>query len=72
MNWKAVPYKRRKHPAIDATAQRFSDALHDGNCELAARLVFWCALQMLGVKGLISSLDHANRVIIRKKYRSVM
>lgn len=60
MNWKAVPFKRRAHPAILSSAEPFSQAFHAGNTDLAAAIVFNCALTVLGSDGFMRALNHAN------------
>jgi len=68
-NWKAVPRKKRNHPAILASAQPFSDALHNGDYEKAAKIVFKCALEVQGAKGLMNAMHNANSFWTRRKYR---
>ena len=69
MNYKAVPRKKRTHPAIERDEKAFGAALHAGDTEKAAKIVLGTVFDMLGVKGLKKVLDRANNVWKRAKLR---
>lgn len=69
MNNHAVARKPRKHPAIESSKHAFSEAIRMRNAEIAAKIVFNTAIDMLGVKGLINALDQGNKFWIRKYSR---
>ena len=69
MNYKAVPYKPRKHWSITIAIPLFDKAIRKRDYETASKILVWNALILLGSEGLINALDNANRAIERKKYR---
>ena len=69
MNDHAIPRKPRSHPAIESSKQAFSDAIRQRDHNLAARIVFNTAIEVLGVEGLINGLDRGNQYWIRKQKR---
>ncbi len=69
-NWKAVPRKRRKHPAIDKSAQIYSDAMHANDFKSAAAIALWTALEVGGVEGIMNAMEDANSYIRRRSRRN--
>ena len=69
MNEHAIPRKPRTHPAIMSSKQAFSDAIRQRNHNLAAKIVFDTAIEVLGVEGLMEGLDRGNQFWIRKQKR---
>jgi len=69
MNWKAVPRKKRKHPAILRDGPLFSKAFHERDFEKASKIVFRTALEVMGVKGILNAFHNANSFLKRQKYR---
>ena len=72
MNYHAVPRKRRNHPAIEKSSQAFSDAIHNRDAELAAQIVFCCALEVGGVKSLMNASRDAYNFLRRNKDRGTL
>jgi len=68
-NWKCVPRKKRRDPLINKTSTLFNNALIAADYELAARIVYFTVLKLFGKKGIINTLDDANRYILRKERR---
>ncbi len=68
-NWKAVPRKRRKHPAIDVASLIFSYAMRRKDYKRAAAITLWCTLEVVGAEGIMQALEDANSAIRRRKYR---
>lgn len=62
-----APRKKRHHPAIIASAEAFSNALHNKEYDKAARIAFQTTLEVLGVKGLMAALDEGNNFWKRRR-----
>lgn len=64
-----APRKRRHHPAIDKAAPLFSEAMHAGDYEKAAKIALWAVLKVDGVDGIMSAMRAAISFLERKKLR---
>jgi hypothetical protein len=47
----------------------FSEKMHDGNYDAAAKIALWTVLQVDGVDGIMNALHAANSYINRQKLR---
>lgn len=72
MNDLCSPYKRRKIPCIERNAPIFSQAMHDHDFGLAARIAFLTTLEVIGVKGIMDALDQGNKYWKRKHMEDLL
>jgi hypothetical protein len=61
--------KRRKHPAITKSDPIFAKYVQEGDYESAAKVLFWCTLQVGGAKGIMGAIYDANSFMRRKAKR---
>jgi len=61
--------KRRHHPVIDVAAPVFSERLHAGDYEGAAKAAIWTVLKMNGADLVPRAIDAANSYLKRQKFR---
>ena len=69
MNYKAVPRKKRTHPAIERDEKAFGEVLRAGDTEKAAKIVLGTVFEMFGVDFFKNVLDRANNMWKRAKLR---
>ncbi len=67
MNELCSPYKKRNIPIIQHMSPLVSKAIHERDFETVAKIVFMTTLEVIGVKGLMNTLDHANNFYKRRR-----
>lgn len=65
----SAPRKRRNHPAIKKSSKIFSKCVENKDWKGASLIIFWTALKVGGVKGIMNTMEDAMSFLRRKKMR---